>query len=58
MLKPKSGGKFARTLFATDPGGGGPVAMTFGSHGSNGTSLYYTTFPDDGKVCRIICSDS
>jgi glucose/arabinose dehydrogenase len=53
MLKPKSGGGFARTLFETDPGAGGPVAMTFGPHGSDGTALYYTTFANGGLVRRI-----
>ncbi|HEX2181450.1 MAG TPA: hypothetical protein VHH10_04135, partial [Rubrobacteraceae bacterium] len=53
MLKPKSGGGFAQTLFANDPGAGGPVAMTFGPHGSDGTALYYTTFAEDGLVRRI-----
>ena len=58
VLKPKSGGGFARTLFTTDPGGRGPVAMTFGPRGSNGTALYYTTFADGGKVRRISYSGS
>jgi glucose/arabinose dehydrogenase len=58
VLKPKSGGGLARTLFATDPGGGGPVAMRFGPHGSNGTALYYTTFADGGKLRRITYSGS
>jgi hypothetical protein len=58
LLKPKSGGGFARTLFATDPGASGRVAMTFGPHGSSGTALYYTTFADDGKGNRIIYSGS
>ena len=54
VLKPRSGGGFVRTTFATDPGGGGPVAMTFGPHGSNGTALYYTTFTNGGEVRRIV----
>ena len=58
LLKPKSGGGFARILFATDPGAGGRVAMAFGPYGSSGTALYYTTFADDGKVHRIIYSGS
>jgi hypothetical protein len=58
VLKPKSRGGFARTLFTTDPGGGGPVAMAFGPHGSKGTALFYTTFADGGKVRRITYSGS
>ena len=41
-LKPKSGGGFTRTEFATGLGEGGAVAMAFGPHGS-GQALYYTT---------------
>ena len=51
-LEPKSGGGFTQTEFASDLGQGGPVAMTFGPHGS-GKALYYTTAFNGGEVRRI-----
>jgi glucose/arabinose dehydrogenase len=51
-LTPKPEGGFARSLFASDLGPGGPIAMTFGPYG-NGKALYYTTFNDGGQVRRI-----
>ena len=51
-LKPKSGGGFTQTEFASDLGQGGPVAMTFGPYGS-GQALYYTTAFNGGEVRRI-----
>ena len=51
-LKPKSGGGFARTEFASDLGKGGPIAMSFGPHGSS-QALYYTTYANGGEVHRI-----
>lgn len=48
-LTPKAGGGHAQTTFATNLGGGGPVAMTFGPDGA----LYYTTFDGGGEVRRI-----
>jgi PKD repeat protein len=51
-LKPKSGGGFTQTEFASDLGQGGPVAMAFGPHGS-GQALYYTTAFNGGEV-RLI----
>ena len=51
-LKPKSGGGFTQTEFASGLGEGGPIAMAFGPHGS-GQALYYTTFGNGGEVHRI-----
>ena len=51
-LKPKSGGGFTQTEFASGLGQGGPVAMAFGPHGS-GQALYYTTNLNGGEVRRI-----
>jgi glucose/arabinose dehydrogenase/PKD repeat protein len=51
-LKPKSGGGFTQTEFASGLGQGGPIAMAFGPHGS-GQALYYTTFLNGGEVHRI-----
>jgi PKD repeat protein len=51
-LKPKSGGGFTQTEFASDLGEGGPIAMAFGPHGS-GQALYYTTYGNGGQVRRI-----
>ena len=52
-LKPKSGGGFTQTEFASDLGAGGPVAMAFGPHGS-GQALYYTT----GSSTVVRCAAS
>jgi hypothetical protein len=52
MLEPNGGG-FAESTFATDLGGGGPIAMTFGPHMTAGKALYYTTFAGGGQVRRI-----
>ena len=52
-LKPKSGGGFTQTTFATELGEGGPIAMAYGPYGS-GQALYYTTgFANSGEVRRI-----
>ena len=51
-LKPKSGGGFTMSEFATGLGPGGPIAMTFARHGS-GQSLYYTTYDNGGEIRRI-----
>jgi glucose/arabinose dehydrogenase len=51
-LRPKSGGGFTQTEFASDLGQRGPVAMAFGPHGS-GQALYYTTGFNGGEVRRI-----
>ncbi len=51
-LRPKSGGGFVQTEFASDLGQRGPVAMAFGPHGS-GQALYYTTGFNGGEVRRI-----
>jgi glucose/arabinose dehydrogenase/PKD repeat protein len=51
-LKPKSGGGFTQTEFASGLGEGGPIAMAFGPYGS-GQALYYTTFGNGGEVHRI-----
>ena len=51
-LTPKSGGGFSQSEFASGLGAGGPIAMTFGPHGS-GRALYYTTFANNGEVRRI-----
>ena len=48
-LKPKSGGGFTRTEFASELGERGPVAMAFGPYGS-GQALYYTTGLNGGEV--------
>ncbi len=56
MLRPKSGGGFARTQFAIDPQRAGPVAVTFGPYGATGTALYYTNFANGGKVRRIVAT--
>jgi glucose/arabinose dehydrogenase len=52
MLKPIDGGGFVQTAFATNLGGGGPIAMVFDPYDPN-TSLYYTTFANGGEVRRI-----
>lgn len=49
-LKPKGGGGFERTNFATGLGQGGPVSMAFEPSGDD---LYYTTFVGGGQVHRI-----
>ena len=51
-LKPKSGGGFTQTEFASGLGEGGPIAMAFGPYGS-GQALYYTTYGNGGEVHRI-----
>jgi glucose/arabinose dehydrogenase/PKD repeat protein len=51
-LKPKSGGGYAASEFATGLGQGGPVSMGFGPGGS-GQALYYTTYANGGEVHRI-----
>jgi glucose/arabinose dehydrogenase/PKD repeat protein len=51
-LTPKEGGGFTRTEFASDLGKGGPIAMSFGPHGSS-QALYYTTYANGGEVHRI-----
>ena len=51
-LKPDGAGGFVRTEFASDLGEGGPIAMSFGPHGS-GQALYYTTYANGGEVHRI-----
>jgi PKD repeat protein len=51
-LKPRSGGGFTRTEFASDLGQEGPVAMVFGPYGS-GRALYYATGFNGGQVRRI-----
>jgi PKD repeat protein len=51
-LTPKSGGGFTQTEFAAGLGAAGPIAMTFGPHGS-GQALYYTTYANNGEVHRI-----
>jgi glucose/arabinose dehydrogenase len=50
-LTPKSGGGFARTVFAA--GVGGVVAMTFGPLG-NAEALYYMTYSANGGEVRRI----
>jgi glucose/arabinose dehydrogenase len=47
-LTPKAGGSFARSVFASNLGPGGPIAMTFGRHGAR-EALYYTTFDGGGQ---------
>ena len=51
-LRPKSGGGFTQTEFASDLGQRGPVAMAFGPH-EGGQALYYTTGFNGGEVRRI-----
>ena len=51
-LRPKSGGGFTQTEFASGLGERGPVAMAFGPYGS-GQALYYTTGLNGGEVHRI-----
>jgi glucose/arabinose dehydrogenase len=52
MLTPDGGGGFDQTAFATDLGRGGPISMAFDPYDTN-TSLYYTTFANNGEVRRI-----
>ncbi|KAL8867642.1 MAG: hypothetical protein Q9198_008445, partial [Flavoplaca austrocitrina] len=52
-LKPKSGGGFTRTVFASVPQGG-PVSFAFGPDGA----LYYTTYAGGGQVRRIAFVDN
>ncbi|HET7271627.1 MAG TPA: PQQ-dependent sugar dehydrogenase [Rubrobacter sp.] len=55
-LTPKAGGGFERTLFASVPEGGRPVAMEFGPNGGE-QALYYTTFVGSnghGQVRRVV----
>lgn len=49
-LNPKSGGGFTRNEFATNLGGGGPIAMTFDTASG---SLLYTTYAGGGEIRRI-----
>jgi glucose/arabinose dehydrogenase len=51
-LKPRSGGGFTQTEFASELGEGGPIAMAFGPH-SSGQALYYTTYGNGGQLRRI-----
>jgi glucose/arabinose dehydrogenase len=58
-LTPKDGGGFKSQLFADAEGdpdltglNQGPIAMTFGPHGTE-EALYYTTFDNGGEVWRI-----
>jgi glucose/arabinose dehydrogenase len=51
-LTPESGGGFTRTEFASELGGGGPTAMSFGPYGSS-KALYYTTYANGGEVHLI-----
>ena len=51
-LKPKSGGGYAMSDFASGLAGGGPIAMAFGPSGS-GQALYYTTYANGGEIHRI-----
>ena len=52
MLTPDGGGGFDQTTFATNLGGGGPIAMTFNPYETD-KPLYYTTFAQGGEVHRI-----
>jgi Ca2+-binding RTX toxin-like protein len=51
-LKPKQGGGFTQSEFASGLGASGPTAMAFGPSGS-GKDLYYTTYANGGEVHRI-----
>ena len=51
-LKPKSGGGFTQSEFASGLGQGGPIDMAFGPHGA-GQALYYVTAAAGGEVRRI-----
>jgi glucose/arabinose dehydrogenase/Ca2+-binding RTX toxin-like protein len=51
-LKPKQGGGFTQSEFASGLGAAGPIAMAFGPSGS-GKALYYTTYANGGEVHRI-----
>jgi glucose/arabinose dehydrogenase/PKD repeat protein len=51
-LKPKQGGGFTQSEFASGLGAAGPTAMAFGPSGS-GKALYYTTYANGGEVHRI-----
>ncbi len=55
-LRPKSGGGFTQTEFASGLDQGGPVAMAFGPDGS-AQALYYTTYANGGEVRRIFSTD-
>lgn len=48
-LKPKKGGGFTQTEFASGLGAEGPIEMAFGPYGS-GRALYYTTKANGGEV--------
>jgi len=43
---------------ATNLGGGGPGALTFGPYMIAGKALYYTTFAGGGGTCRIVYTGS
>ena len=51
-LTPDGRGGFDQTTFATNLGGGGPIAMTFNPYETD-KPLYYTTFAQGGEVHRI-----
>jgi glucose/arabinose dehydrogenase/PKD repeat protein len=51
-LKPRSGGGFAQTEFASGLGAGGPIDMDFGPY-QGGQTLYYVTRANGGEVHRI-----
>jgi uncharacterized repeat protein (TIGR01451 family) len=55
-LAPAGGGGFTRTEFDTGPAFDGPVAMTFGPHGTT-YALYYVTF-NGGQVHRVAFAES
>ncbi len=50
---PRWRGRLDQITFATDLGGGGPIAMAFDPYETS-TSLYYTTFANGGEVRRIV----
>jgi glucose/arabinose dehydrogenase len=55
-LRPAAGGGFEAQMFTT-VADGGPISMTFGSHGTE-EGLYYTTFANGGEVRRIAYTGS
>ena len=55
-LRPAAGGGFVARNFTT-VADGGPISMTFGSHGTE-EGLYYTTFANGGEVRRIAYTGS
>jgi glucose/arabinose dehydrogenase len=54
-LKPKSGGGFTQSEFASELGG--VVDMAFGPYGT-GQALYYTTYASGGEIHRIVPTGS